>query len=88
MRSLMGGNCTVWMRTRLLSILLAWRESSIFSVDEEQLDRCFKGSFTANVQMPGDEGRLDDWQLYVEGRERSHLGKEIVGLCCVGRGTA
>jgi hypothetical protein len=72
----MGGNCTVWMR------------SSIYSVDEEQLDRCFNGSFTANVQMPVDEGRLDDWQLYVEGRERSHLGEEIVGLCCVGRGTA
>jgi hypothetical protein len=49
---------------------------------------CFKGSFAANVQMPVAEGRLDDWQLYVEGRERSHLGEEMVGLCCVGRGTA
>jgi hypothetical protein len=35
-----------------------------------------------------EEEQLDEWQLYVEGRERSHLGEEIVGLCCVGRGTA
>jgi hypothetical protein len=32
--------------------------------------------------------QLDEWQLYVEGRERSYLGEGIVGLCCVGRGTA
>jgi hypothetical protein len=44
------------------------REDRVYSVDEEQLDRFFKGSFTANVQMPVDEGRFDDWQLYVVGR--------------------
>jgi hypothetical protein len=47
----------------------------------------FEGSFTANVQMPVDEGRLDDWHLYVEGRERAYgfLGEEMV---CVRRGTS
>jgi hypothetical protein len=43
---------TVWMRTRSLPILLGV-EKSICSVDDEQLDRCFKWSFIANVQMPG-----------------------------------
>jgi hypothetical protein len=34
--------------------------------------------------------QLDEWQLYVEGRERAYgfLGDEMVWLCCVGRGTA
>jgi hypothetical protein len=32
--------------------------------------------------------QLDECQLYVEGRERSYLGERIVGLCCVGRGSA
>jgi hypothetical protein len=31
--------------------------------------------------------QLDEWQLYVEGRERAYgfLGEEMVWLCCVGR---
>jgi hypothetical protein len=32
--------------------------------------------------------QLDECQLYIEGRERSYLGEGIVGICCVGRGTA
>jgi hypothetical protein len=34
-----------------------------------------------------DDEQLDEWQLYVEGRERAYgfLGEEMV---CVGRGTA
>jgi hypothetical protein len=34
--------------------------------------------------------QLDEWQLYVEGRERAYgfLGEEMVWLFCVGRGTA
>jgi hypothetical protein len=32
--------------------------------------------------------QLDKYQLYVEGRERNYLGEGVVGLCCVGRGTA
>jgi hypothetical protein len=34
-----------------------------------------------------EEEQLDEWQLYVEGRERAYgfLGEEMV---CVGRGTA
>jgi hypothetical protein len=34
-----------------------------------------------------EEEQLDEWQLYVEGRERANgfLGEEMV---CVGRGTA
>jgi hypothetical protein len=35
-----------------------------------------------------EEEQLDELQLYVEGRERSRLGEEMVGLCCIGRGTA
>jgi hypothetical protein len=35
-----------------------------------------------------DGKQIDECQLYVEERERNYLGERIVGLCCVGRGTA
>jgi hypothetical protein len=37
-----------------------------------------------------EEEQLDEWQLYVEGRERAYgfLGEEMVWLCCVRKGNS
>jgi hypothetical protein len=46
--------------------------------------------FSAAERWSALEGeQLDEWQLYVEGREEAMvrwLGDEMVSLCCVGRG--
>jgi hypothetical protein len=42
---------------------------------------------SVNVALEGEQ--LDECQLPAEGRERrSYPGERIVGLCCVGTGTA
>jgi hypothetical protein len=55
--------------------------------DEKEPMVCWAKRWSA---MLGGE-QLDEWQLYVEGRERAMvrlLGEEMVWLCCVRRGTA
>jgi hypothetical protein len=44
--------------------------------------------WSGNAALEGEQ--LDEWELYVEGRERAYgfLGEEMVWLCCVRRGTA
>jgi hypothetical protein len=47
---------------------------------------CWAMRWSGYAALEGEE--LHECQLYVEGRERSYLSEGIVGLCCVGRGTA
>jgi hypothetical protein len=58
--------------------------------DEKELMVFWAKRWSSYAALEGEQ--LDEWQLYVEGRERSYgtfaLSDEMVCLCCVGRGAA
>jgi hypothetical protein len=71
--------------------MLRWRRNSLTSGnctlrDEKEPMVFWAQRRSSYAALEGEQ--LDKCQLYVEGRERSYLGERIVGLCCVGRGTA
>jgi hypothetical protein len=69
---------------------LRWEGNSLTSGNCTLRDEKKRAYGFLGEEMVYVEGeQLDEWQLYVEGRERCHgLGYEMVCLCCVGRGTA
>jgi hypothetical protein len=99
--SLTSGNCTLrdekelWFSGRRdgLAMLRRRRNSSTSGNctlrDEKESMVFWAKRWSSCAALEGEQ--LDEWQLYVEGRERSNgslLGYEMVCLCCVGRGTA
>jgi hypothetical protein len=58
------------------------------SRDEKEPMGFWAKRWSGNTALEGEQ--LDEWELYVEGRERAYgfLGEEMVWLCCVRRGTA